>query len=150
MTIEERIAALQQNISLVSTVGSEFIDKVYKRLGSFSYTITESDDWTISFAIQKVENNIKNSCNVTSIPDGLFQTAVDMVCGEFLFTKKQSGKLEGFNLEASLKSVQAGDTTVTFAFGSGSMTPEQRLDALLSYLMTNGRGEFACYRKIKW
>jgi len=150
MTIEERIAALQQNISLVSTVGSEFIDKVYKRLGSLGYAITESDDWAISFAIQKVENNIKNSCNVTSIPDGLNQEAIDMICGEFLFLKKQSGKLEGFNLDAALKSVQAGDTTVTFAVGQGSMTPEQRLDALLSYLITKGRGEFACYRKIKW
>ncbi len=104
----------------------------------------------ISFAIQKVENIIKNECNITLIPDGLNKTAVDMVCGEFLFTLKSTGKLEGFNLEVMVKQVQAGDTNVTFAIGQGSMTPEQRLDSLLSYLMTYGRGEFTCYRKIKW
>jgi hypothetical protein len=133
-----------------SSLIEPFFTDVLLRLGSLGYIIKTEDDWMISFSIQKVETTIKNECNVTLIPDALYKTAVDMVCGEFLFTKKQSGKLEGFNLEASLKSVQAGDTTVTFAFGSGSMTPEQRLDALLSYLMTNGRGEFACYRKIKW
>ena len=133
-----------------SSLTEQFYTDVLLRLGSLGYVIKESDDWMISFGIQKVESNIKNECNVTLIPDGLYKTAVDMICGEFLFTKKQSGKLEGFNLDAALKSVQAGDTTVTFAVGSGSMTPEQRLDSLLSHLMSNGRGEFACYRKIKW
>lgn len=149
MTIDERISALQETISLVSTVGAEFITKVYKRLESFGYIITESDDWIISFAIQKVENNIKNSCNVTSIPDGLKHIAVDMICGEFLFAKKQTGKLDGFNLETAVKQVQTGDTSVTFAV-EASRTPEQRLDTLLSYLMNNGKDGFACYRKIKW
>jgi hypothetical protein len=127
-----------------------FLIDVISRLESFGYTVTDADSWMIGFAVQKVESSIKNECNVTLIPDGIYYTAVDMACGETLFTKKQSGKLEGFNLDAALKSVQAGDTTVTFAVGSGSMTPEQRLDSLLSYLMSNGRGEFACYRKIKW
>lgn len=127
-----------------------FLIDVISRLESFGYTVTDADSWMIGFAVQKIESSIKNECNVTLIPDDLNQTAVDMVCGEFLFTLKNTGKLEGFNLDAALKSVQAGDTTVTFAIGQGSMTPEQRLNALLSYLMTNGRGEFACYRKVKW
>lgn len=127
-----------------------FLLDVLNRLETLGYTLKETDNWMISFAVQKVEQTIKNECNVTLIPDGLYKVAVDMICGEFLFTLKNSGKLEGFNLEAALKTVQAGDTTVTYATGQGSLTPEQRLDALLSYLMTYGRGEFACYRKIKW
>lgn len=103
----------------------------------------------ISFSVQKVENTIKNECNVTSIPDGLFNIAIDMICGEILSAKKQTGQLEDFNFETALKSVQAGDTTVTYAIES-SMTPEQRLNNLISYLLNYGRGEFACYRKIKW
>ena len=129
---------------------SSILLDVLNRLESFGYTLKDTDDWMISFAAQKVENTIKNECNVTMIPDGLKNVAVDMICGEFLYSLKNSGKLEGFNLEVALKSVQAGDTNVTFAIGQGSMTPEQRLDSLLSYLMTYGRGEFTCYRKIKW
>lgn len=128
----------------------EFLIDVISRLESFGYTVTDGDSWMIGFAVQKVESSIKNECNVTLIPDGLYKVAVDMVCGEFLFTKKSTGKLEGFNLDSALKSVQAGDTNVTFAVGQGSKTPEQRLDTLLSYLVGNGRGELACYRKIKW
>ena len=103
----------------------------------------------IGFSVQKVENTIKNECNVTSVPDGLYNISIDMICGEVLFSKKQTGQLEGFNLETALKSVQAGDTTVTYAIES-SMTPEQRLNNLISYLLNYGKGEFACYRKIKW
>lgn len=123
---------------------------VLNRLESLGYTIKETDSWMISFSVQKVENTIKNDCNVSSVPDGLYSVATDMICGEFLFAKKQTGQLEDFNLEAALKSVQAGDTTVTYAIGDASMTPEQRLNSLISYLMTKGKGEFACYRKIKW
>ncbi|MBS5822411.1 MAG: hypothetical protein KID00_00890 [Clostridium argentinense] len=133
-----------------SSLTEQFFTDVLLRLESLGYIIKVDDGWVISFSIQKIENTIKNECNVTLIPDGLYHTAIDMICGEVLFAKKQSGKLEGFNLDAALKSVQAGDTTVTYAFGAGSKTPEQRLDDLLSYLLTNGRGEFACYRRIKW
>lgn len=149
MTIEDRILALQQNISLVSTVGTEFILKVYKRLESFGYVTTNADDWVIGFSIQKVENSIKNACNVTSIPDGLKHTAIDMICGEFLFAKKQSGQLEGFNLETAIKQIQTGDTSTTFAV-EGSSSPEQRLDALISYLINYGKGDFTSYRRIRW
>jgi hypothetical protein len=149
MSIEDRILALQQQISIVSTVGVEFILKVYKRLESFGYTVTNEDDWIIGFSIQKVENTIKNSCNVTSIPNGLTHIAVDMICGEFLFAKKQSGKIEGFNMETAIKQIQTGDTNVTFAI-EGSKSPEQRLDSLISFLITNGKGDFVSYRKIRW
>ena len=129
---------------------SSILLDVLNRLESFGYTLKDTDDWMISFAAQKVESSIKNECNVTSIPDGLKNVVVDMICGEFLYSLKISGNLECFNLDTALKSVQAGDTKVDFAVGQGSKTPEQRLDALLSYLITYGRGEFACYRKIRW
>lgn len=145
---EKILAAIKAAIG--STTDEQFIDQVIKRLESFGYTVVESDAWAIAFAIMKVENHIKNSCNTALIPDGLTIIAVDMVCGEFLFAKKQSGTLIGFDLEAAVKQVQAGDTNVTFALGDGSYSPEQRLDSLLSFLMSRGEGDFTCYRKIKW
>ena len=133
-----------------SSLSEQSILTVLNRLESLGYTLKETDDWMISFSVQKVENTIKNECNADSIPDGLLQIAVDMICGEFLFTLKQSGQLDDFDLDAALKTVQTGDTTVTFAVDQGSMTVEQRLNNLLSFLMNNGRSEFICYRKIRW
>ena len=134
-----------------SSLDEQFIELVLKRLESLGYTVQDGDGWMIGFSTQKVENHINNSCNTTFIPDALKNTAVDMICGKFLFAMKQTGKLnETFDMEAAVKQVQTGDTNVTFAIGEGTQTPEQRLNALLSYLMTKGEGDFVCYRKIKW
>lgn len=136
--------------ALGSAADEQFIESVIKRLESLGYAVAPADAWAIAFSIQKVENHIKNSCNTALIPDGLTNIALDMVCGEFLFAKKQSGTLVGFDLEVAVKQVQAGDTNVTFALGEGSCSPEQRLDSLLSFLMSRGEGDFTCYRKVKW
>ena len=152
----ERNENLQSVLATIKkVVGKSGLDKLFigmvlKRLDSLGYTIRADDGWMIGFSIQKVENHIKNSCNISSIPDGLVFEAVDMVCGEFLFALKQTGELnEQFDLETAIKQVQAGDTNVTFAIES-SQTPEQRLQNLLNYLMTKGEGDFVCYRRIKW
>lgn len=101
----------------------------------------------IGFCTDKVESHIKNICNVTHIPDGLKNAEVDRICGEFLFSMKQVGKLdEQFNLEVAVKSIQTGDTNVSFDVGDSS---ENRMNALLHYLM-RGDGDFVCYRKIRW
>ena len=120
---------------------------VYDRLKMLGYEATEDDRPAIAFAMEKVEWKIKNECSLSSIPAGLGCVVVDMACGHFLYTKKQSGRLEGFDLEAAVKAVQAGDTTVTFADGASGA---QQLDSLLSYLMNSGKGELLSYRKIKW
>ena len=59
------------------------LDKVKERLRSFGYEVQDGDEAIIAFSIQKVENTIKNDCNVSSIPDGLENIAVDMAAGEF-------------------------------------------------------------------
>lgn len=126
------------------------LEDVTKRLASFGYEVTEADAWVLGFIIQKVENYIKDNCNVDVVPEGLHQIAVDMVVGEFLLGKKSTGQLEGFDLEAAVKQIHEGDTSVTFAIGDGSKTPEERLDELILYLMNYGKGKFAAYRCIKW
>ena len=125
------------------------LEDVTKRLASFGYEVVEADAWMIGFIIQKVENHIKNQCNTSTIPERLHEIAVDMVVGEFLFGKKSIGQLAGFDLDAAIKSIQEGDTNVTFALGEGSKTPEGRLDALIGFLK-RGEADFASYRCIKW
>ena len=126
------------------------LEDVTKRLESFGYEVTEADNWMIEFLIQKIENSIKADCNINTIPEELHEIAVDMVVGEFLLDKKARGQLEGFDLEAAVKQIHEGDTSVTFAIGDGSKTPEERLDELILYLMNYGKGKFAAYRCIKW
>ena len=123
-----------------------------KRLESFAYVLNDGDEVILTFSIQKVENTIKNDCNVSSIPDGLANIAIDMAIGEFLTAKKAFAPedIAGIDLDFAVKQIQAGDTTTVFAVGEGSSTPEQRLNAFLNYLLTYGRDEFSCYRRIRW
>lgn len=126
------------------------VEDVTARLASFGYDVTENDSWMLEFIIQKVGYSIKADCNIDSIPDGLHEIAVDMVVGEFLLNKKSKGQLEGFELDTAVKQIKEGDTSVTFAIGEGDSTPEKRLDNLIQFLMTYGKGKFASYRCVKW
>ena len=60
------------------------LEDVKERLASFGYQVTEADSWMLTFLIQKVENHIKNTCNLSVIPEELLNIAVDMVVGEFI------------------------------------------------------------------
>ena len=112
----------------------------------------EVDELALGFAIQKVENTINNDCGTASVPEGLLNIAVDMAAGEFLTAKKtfSPNSIAGLDLDYAIKQIQTGDTNTVFATGEGSLTAEQRLNAFLNYLLTYGRSEFSCYRKIKW
>ena len=128
------------------------IDEAVKRLEGFGYEVKAEDFPALKFALGKVENTIKNDCNLSEVPEGLFYIAVDMAVGEFLKMKKTfaADDLAGIDLSAAVKQLQIGDTSTTFAAGDGSLTPEQRLDELIDRLLSYGRGELACYRKIRW
>lgn len=128
------------------------LERVKKRLESFGYILKDEDKAILSFSIEKVTNTIKNDCNVSSVPDGLVNIAVDMAVGEFLTAKKTFSPdgIEGLDLDYAVKQIQEGDTNIVFATGEASLTPEQRLSNLLNYLLTHGRDEFSCYRKLRW
>lgn len=149
---ENELSPIIENITKnYNDIEEPLIKKVLQRLYSFGYTPKDDDSWIIAFCIQKVEKDIKNNCNISKIPEGLIEVAVDRVCGEFLFSKKQCGKLDDiFNLEMAVKQVQTGDTNITFAIGEGTETSEDRLNKLISYLINVGEGDFVCYRKLSW
>lgn len=122
------------------------------RLQSFGYVFSDGDESVLQFCLLKVEQTIKNDCNVPSVPDGLVYIAVDMAIGEFLNWKKtfQPEGIAGIDLEGAIKQIQQGDTSTTFAIGEGTLTDEQRLNNFISYLLTYGREQFSCYRKLRW
>ena len=123
-----------------------------ERLKTFGYAMKEGDEAILAFSIQKVENSIKNDCNVSSVPDGLVNTAVDMAVGEFLTAKKTFAPddIAGLDLDFAIKQLQEGDTSTVFATGEGTLTHEQRLNNFLNYLLAHGREEFSCYRRLRW
>ena len=144
----ETISTLTEAIAKVYE--SDLTVLVLKRLDSFGYEAKEEDAFVIGYSVQKVENNIKNVCNISEIPEGLTNTAVDMACGEILDTLYRTGKLDvgSIALDGAIASVSLGDATVSFdntaTDNSGTFT------ALINELKDRGRGDFACYRQIKW
>ena len=135
--------------NIKSITNSSLAESVLQRLDSFKYEVNESDTWSICFAIQKVENHIKNFCNITKIPEGLFNNAVDMICGEFLFAKKQTGQLAiaDLDLSGAIQQISEGDTSITFVSGASD---EEKFNIMLNYLLHNGEGDLVCFRKFKW
>ena len=115
------------------------LEDVKKRLEIFGYDeVTEIDNQALAFFILKSENYIKNECGLATLPEELNQITVDMVVGEFLLHKKNSGQLT----YDDIKSIQEGDTTITF-----KSTPEERLDDLIKRLL---KPDLSSYRAIKW
>lgn len=126
-------------------------DAVLKRLSSLGIEIDSSDGFVLTFAVEKVRSTIKNEINWQDVPEGLEHIAVDMAVGEFLLNKKTFAP-DSLNIDLSyaVKQIQAGDTNTVFATGESSLTPEQRLDNLINYLLSYGKSEFASFRRLKW
>ena len=145
---DETISTLIETINKITESG--LTESVLKRLDSFGYEVSESDAFIIGFCVQKVENSIKNDCNVSEIPEGLINIAVDMVCGEVLETLYYTGKLDvgSIALDGALASVTLGDATVSF--DNTTTNNSGTFSALINGLKDSGRSEFACYRNITW
>ena len=125
------------------------LEKARELLTALGFTVAATDALLV-YLVGNVTERVLNETNQTEIPEGLEYLSAEMVVGEYLNLKKNSGELDGFDTEAAIKQIQEGDTNITFALGAGSSTPEQRLDSLINYL-TNGRTrEFIRYRRVVW
>ncbi|ODV55460.1 hypothetical protein [Lysinibacillus fusiformis] len=130
------------------------LDDVKARLKSLGISVSSEpnspDEVMLSFCIIKVTNHINNQTNLSEIPQGLHEIAVDMVVGEFLYTKKSMGALsvETLDFEAIVKQIQEGDTNTVFAIEANS-TPEAKFNAFISYLQHN-ETDFVRYRVMLW
>ena len=125
-------------------------DDVVNRLKQLGYTATEQDYDQIDFELQKTINYVMNYCNITVIPEILDHRINDRVCAYFLYNKKNSGSLEGFNYETVIKSIKEGDTTVTYAVGQGEDTPENRFDAFVKQLERGFDKWITPHRRLRW
>lgn len=124
-------------------------EDLIKLLGAMGVAVSDGDP-LLEHAVNAVTERIKNETNQDEVPDGLHYLAVETALGYFLGWKKDAGQLEGFDTDAAVKAIQEGDTRVEYAIGSGSSTPESRLDALIGYLRNGRVKEFIRYRRLLW
>lgn len=124
-------------------------DQVISMLTALGVTGAVTDP-LLDILLQNVQQRILNKTNQSVIPEGLESVAVYMAVGEYLNMKKTVGQLTGFDLDAAIKQIQEGDTNTVFAIGEGSLTPEQRLNGLIDYLINGRSDELYRYRKLVW
>lgn len=124
-------------------------DQVISMLTALGVTGAATDP-LLDILLQNVQQRILNKTNQSVIPEGLESVAVYMAVGEYLNMKKTVGQLTGFDLDAAIKQIQEGDTNTVFAIGEGSLTPEQRLNGLIDYLINGRSDELYRYRRLVW
>ncbi len=136
-------------VTLVSDTDfdSSLIAQVIDQLSIIGIVLEENEYSDVALAIQKVDLQIKNICNVQSLPYGLRNVAVDRVCGEVIYIKYLMKELpENFDAESSIKQLSIGDTTVSYS----SDAPDKKVLTLVGFLKSSGEGELLCYRKLTW
>ena len=125
--------------------------QIINRLKQLGYTATAADDEQIDFELNKIHNYVINNFTRTNkIPEILDPRIIDRVCSDFLYYKKNSGALEGFNYDAVIKSIKEGDTTITYAVGQGEDTPENRFDAFVKNLERGFDKWCTPHRRLVW
>ncbi len=150
MADQTQIEQYVQNLENVSGMGAAFLRDVFMLIQAIGYTIDDADEWLVGFCVQKVEQEIKNACNVQSVPDGLTKCATGLVVADFLTLKRANGNLdiESLTFDPVLKSIQEGDTQINYATETVS-SGEQRLNLFLAACY-QGREQFIGYRRLKW
>lgn len=122
-------------------------ETIIKRLEGFGYTYTEEDEFSLGFTMEKVENHILLSTNQSSIPEGLLNVAVDMVCGEFLLIQKQFNRIDSMDFEMIAHNIKLGDMSVQF---SNELSPEQQFETAARYLISAHNADLLAFRKLVW
>ena len=125
-------------------------EMVIDRLNQLGYTPVEDDFPAIDFELNSVISYTLNYCNIKIVPDMVEPKLIDRVCSQFLYYKKNSGSLNGFNYDNVIKSIKEGDTTITYSVGQGEDTPENRFDSFVKKLEQTYDKWLTKFRCIKW
>lgn len=123
---------------------------IIARLVQLGYTPTAGDNGQIEFELELVCDYVLNYCNITEIPEIIEYRLIDRVCAKFLFNKKNSGTLNGFNYDIAIRKIKEGDTTIDYATGSSDDTPESRFNSLVHALERGFDKWITPHRRLRW
>lgn len=125
------------------------LDTVKERLTQLGYTVLTEDEGLLNYIISKTTVETKKKLNVLEIDIDVNYALIDMVCGEFLQTKKGLNPETFFiDFSQTIKSITEGDTKIEFS--SADLTNEQRLNILINTLSSAGNEIFNHYRCLSW
>ena len=147
MQVTGILDSIKESVTAMTGLDPSFVDDIDKRLQSLTYTLQKGEDWAVNFTIQSVTNTIKSNCNTTAIPEGLYNVAINMVCGEFLATKKALGQLSDAQMQSVIKSIEEGDTKITYA---DEKSLNSLFDTLVNNLRAGSASQFVRYRRLLW
>lgn len=128
------------------------LQKAVELLTALGIPVT-AEDPALCLIAEAVTESMKNRTNQRRLPKELTMAGAYRIAGQYLKLQKNSGKLtelNGASFESAVKQIQEGDTNVVFGIGSGDMTPEQRLEALISWMLDYGKEELFRHRRLVW
>lgn len=125
-------------------------EDVIERLAHFGYEAVEADYDQLDFEILQIKNYTLNFCNILEVPEIVEPRMIDRICSQFLFHKKNSGTLDGFDYSIAIKRIKEGDTTIDYAVGGSEDTPENRFDALVKHLERGYDKWLTPHRRLRW
>lgn len=147
MMKEELVKSIRQDLQdLESDLPESFCRILIRRLDVIGCHVEES--FPLAFVVRKAEVEILDYCHIDLIPSVLYPLLADRAVGKYLYDLKQTGKLEIESLDLSgvVSELKEGDVSISF---SGS-SDEAKLDQLLQMLMETGKGQLACYRRVRF
>lgn len=123
------------------------LEKIKLRLKSLGYEVVEGDDFALTYIMGKVEQHIKHFCNIDEVPECLEYVFIDMVAGEFLQAKQNTGQLTESQIEPIIKKIQDGDTTVEYSSTVDSLV---MFNQLVDKLINGYKNDLIRHRKLVW
>ena len=144
---EELVKSIAQDLQdFGSDLPESFCRILLRRLDGIGYQA--EDSFPLAFSVRKAEVEILDYCHIDLIPSVLYPLLTDRAIGKYLYDLKQTGNLdmEALDLSGAVSELKEGDVSISF---SGS-SDEAKLDQLLQAMMEAGKGQLACYRKIRF
>ena len=127
----------------------DFWADIETRLSSLGYTMASGDKTVISYIENKTTETFKNHTNLDEVPEGLYYKWIDAICADFLSAKYSTGGLSENETKGIISKIQEGDTTVEYATGSTSNTPQAVFLKTIESLKLP-YSEIIKYRRLVW
>ena len=114
--------------------------------------VADVSDVLLDFVAGSTMERIRNKINSDEIPDDLYHMCVRVSTGELLRALYDSGALDikGLDFSAAVSKIQEGKIDITLASGSGTMTADQKANALISALTEMDLDEIYRHRRLVW